>query len=324
MRTIRAAVAAAGILALSIAPGDAGELAHYAPGLPNIRDLLVPAEPGFYFAQYHYFYTADTFRNRDGDKVDSIEVGPATLNIDADIDAFAFVPTFIWVSPWEVLGARYAAYIAPTLTNTSVQASLRTQIGFGRSTDNSNFGFGDMYVQPLWLGWSGEHFDANLAYGFYAPTGRYHDGADDNVGLGFWTHQLQASGAFYPTADRMTAVTFAATYEINGNIEGADITPGQRLSLNYGISHYIPLNDGPTWLGEIGALGFSQWEVEKDSGSDVNSATDVKDQVHAIGFQLGATYLPWKTGLSFHYLHEYGAEARFEGDYFNLTLVKAF
>jgi hypothetical protein len=34
---------------------SAGELGHYAPGLMNIRDFFVP-EPGFYYAQYNYFY----------------------------------------------------------------------------------------------------------------------------------------------------------------------------------------------------------------------------------------------------------------------------
>ena len=31
-----------------------GEIGHYAPGLPNIRDFVVP-EPGFYGVLYNYF-----------------------------------------------------------------------------------------------------------------------------------------------------------------------------------------------------------------------------------------------------------------------------
>lgn len=315
---------AAAILASTMNPATAGELGHYAPGLPNIRDLLVPAEPGFYYAQYHFLYTANAFHDRNGNEVDSINVGGATLNIDADVNAFAIAPTFLWVSPWEILGARYGAYAAPTLGNTSFQASLRTETGFGRSTDDSSFAPGDLFVQPVWLGWSGKHFDATVGYGFYAPVGKYEDGATDNVGLGFWTHQFQVAGAWYPVETRMLAVTFAGTFEIHSEKTDVDITPGERFSLNYGISQYIPLNKGPTWMGEIGVIGFSQWEVGKDSGSAVNPVTNVRDQVHAIGVQAGATYLPWEAGLTFHYLHEYDAEARFEGEYFGLTLVKAF
>lgn len=319
-----AAAFAIGLLALPENDAGAGELAHYSPGLLNIRDLLVPVEPGFYVAQYHYFYTADQFRDRNGNKVDSLPVGSATVDVDADVDVFAVSPLLMWVSPWQILGARYAAYIGPGFTNTTAQASLRTQTGLGLESDESAFGFGDLFVQPLWLGWSGAHFDAALGYGFYAPTGHFENGDDDNIGLGFWTNQFQAAGAFYPNPDRTTALTLGITYELNGNQEDVDVTPGQRISLNYGISHYIPLDEGPTWMAEIGLLGFSQWEIEKDSGSDVREATNVKDQIHAVGMQLGATFLPWKASATFHYLHEYGAEARFQGDHFVLTLGKAF
>ncbi|MGH8610063.1 MAG: hypothetical protein ACREX9_22440, partial [Gammaproteobacteria bacterium] len=42
---------------------SAGELGHYAPGVPNIRDFFVP-EPGFYYIQYHYLYSTDTLKDR--------------------------------------------------------------------------------------------------------------------------------------------------------------------------------------------------------------------------------------------------------------------
>ena len=37
----------------------------------------------------------------------------------------------------------------------------------------SQFGLSDVFVQPLWLGWTKEHWDLALGYGFYAPTGVY-------------------------------------------------------------------------------------------------------------------------------------------------------
>ena len=50
---------------------QAGELGHYMPGVLNIRDFFVP-EPGFYYAQYHYLYSTDTLKNRNGDEVGSL------------------------------------------------------------------------------------------------------------------------------------------------------------------------------------------------------------------------------------------------------------
>ncbi|MGH8569591.1 MAG: hypothetical protein ACREXU_16690 [Gammaproteobacteria bacterium] len=70
---------------------SAGELGHYAPGLMNIRDFFVP-EPGFYYAQYNYFYSTDTLKNRNGDEVKSLTrsgpLGTTTASVDVDVDVF--------------------------------------------------------------------------------------------------------------------------------------------------------------------------------------------------------------------------------------------
>jgi hypothetical protein len=50
----------------------------------------------------------------------------------------------------------------------------------------------------------------------------------------------------------------------------------------------------------------------------------VKDQVYGLGLQGSLTYLPWGTNLSFHWLHEFEAEDRFEGDFFFLSLSASF
>ena len=39
-------------------------------------------------------------------------------------------------------------------------------------------------------------------------------------------------------------------------------------------------------------MGYSQWQVEKDSGSDVNTSFNPKDQVHAAGDKSGWYILP--------------------------------
>ncbi|MCI0354999.1 MAG: hypothetical protein L0099_08180, partial [Acidobacteria bacterium] len=99
------------LVTLATAVGtQAGELGHYMPGVLNIRDFFVP-EPGFYYAQYHYLYSTDTLKNRNGDEVSSLTrtgpLGTTTVSADVDVDVFALAPAFLWSSPWKVLGARY-------------------------------------------------------------------------------------------------------------------------------------------------------------------------------------------------------------------------
>ena len=133
------------LLLVSLGPARAGELGHFGPGVMNIRDFLVP-DPGFYYLQYFVWYNADTIRDRNGDKVNSINVGNTKLKVDTEVDSFVLAPAFVWVSPWKFLVARYAAQIVPTFGNTSVQAALRTETGFREDVDESQFAVGDLYL----------------------------------------------------------------------------------------------------------------------------------------------------------------------------------
>jgi hypothetical protein len=131
--------------------------------VPNIRDFAMP-EPGFYGVLYNYGYTTDRLNDSGGNHVNSVTIKPGpgpgvTLGVNMDVDVYAVAPTFIWVSPWKILGAKYGAYISPSFGNTSVGASLTTQTGSGRNADDSQFAQGDLFVQPLWLGWAKEHWD---------------------------------------------------------------------------------------------------------------------------------------------------------------------
>lgn len=318
----------------------AGQLGHYQSGLLNIRDFFVP-EPGFYAALYTFNYSTDTLKDRNGDEVGTLTrtgpLGTTTVTVDPDIDVTALAPTLIWVSPWKFLNARYAAIVAPSFADGSVDASLSVarsgRFGFATGTFDTSLsadtgmGVGDLFVQPAWLGWSGKHYDASASYGFYAPTG------EKDIGLEFWTNQLQAAGAWYPFDNRGTAVTVAGTYEIQSEKEDEDLTPGDRFTLNWGISQYLPLNKAQTFLFEIGVTGYCQWQVNVDSGSDVptlrNTQLNAQDHVYAAGVQAGLTQagltsVPWKAALTVRYLTEFGAEARFEGDYLGVTLAKGF
>ena len=304
--------------------GVAGELGHYMPGVASIRDFPVPPEPGFIYEQYNLLYSTDTYVDRNGNEVSSISIGPATLNIDADIDTFAIQPTFIWVTDKEILGARYAAFAGIPIVNTSVQAALSTTTRFGLSIDDSSWGLGDLYVRPIWLGWNTKHFGATIAYGFYAPTGKYDDGDVDNSGLGFWSHQFEGGVTWYPWEHQGTALMVNGAYEIHHEKDGADITPGDRFSLEWGISQYLPINKEETLLVELGITGYSQWQVDNDSGADVVDILNVKDEVHGIGAQIGLASVSMNASLVFRYLKEFEAEARFEGELFVLTLAKGF
>jgi hypothetical protein len=321
------------ILVLCTGTASAGQLGHYTPAYINVRDLFVPPEEGIYYVQYNYLYTTDTLKNRDGDTVGSVLVdtplGTTTLTVDPEVDVFAAAPVALWVSPWKVFGARHAALVNVGFATSSIDASLHLARS-GRFLDQSITetlradvgGVSDMFVQPVWLGWSGKHYDAAAAYGFYAPTG------SDGISLEYWEHQFQATGAWYPWEDRRMSVMVGGTYEVGHERQDRDLTPGDRFTLNWGISQFLPLKKDLTILAELGVRGYSQWQLDADSGSAVSQLLNVqlnaKDRIHSVGLQAGLTFPPHKASLNFGYMWEFGAEARFDGRWVGLTFSKGF
>lgn len=318
----------------------AASASHYTPGVLNIRDFFVPA-PGLYGIVYNYFYTSDQFNDANGNAVNSITIRPApgsslTLKPSVNLDLYALSPTLIWVAPCDLGGLKYSAYIAPTFANSSIDAEISSLTDRGVNASTSTFGVGDLFVQPIWLGYTLKHWDFALGYGFYAPVGRYNTlttrlpivgpvttTSSDNIGLGFWTHQIQGAMACYPWTDQRMAVMGALTYQINSSKEGIDVTPGQHLTLNWGISQYLPLSNDEKLLLEVGPAGYDDWQITDDSGSAARNPT-VHQEVHALGGQVGLTYVPWNAALNFHAFYEYAATARVEGAAFDLSLAVKF
>jgi len=329
-----------GALALLTPVTEAGEIGHYAGGFLNIRDYFVPP-PGVYAAVYNYFYRTDQLNDRNGDRVDSVTVNPGsgpglTLGVEVNVNMYVVAPTVIWVTDIKSLGIKYGAFISPNLANASLQGSLSSVTGRGGSAEASAFDVGDLFVQPVWLGKTLEHWDFALAYGFYAPTGKYNTEfyslpggnsvkaeSGDNIGFGFWTQQIQGAVAWYPWADKRLAITSVLTYEINGKKKDFDLTPGQVLTFNWGISQFLPLRKDKSLLLEVGPAGYSSWQITDDTGSGASNA-GVRDQVHAVGGQLGLAYLPWHASLTFHGFYEFAAKDRFQGASFGVSLAKKF
>lgn len=287
---------------------------------------------------YNYSYFTDRVNDASGAKITSVTLtGPGgrstTLDVKVDVKAYAIAPAFIWVAKTKVLGGRYGAYVSPSFTNTSINGALSTVGGAGRSARTGQFNVGDIFVQPLWLGWSGKHYEGAYGYGFYIPSGKYtlntvtlpvigdvRAEAANNTGLGFWTNQNQGALYLYPWADRRLAIQNALTWEVHRKKRGFDLTPGQNLTYNWGLSQYLPLKKDKSVLAEIGPTGYSSMQVTNDSGSMARNPA-VHDRVHAVGVQAGMMIPKRGVVLSFRWFHEYSAVDRFQGSSIGFNLA---
>jgi hypothetical protein len=208
-----------------------------------------------------------------------------------------------------------------TVTRT-FSREARARRDFKLSISESVTDVGDLYVQPLWLDWSGKHYEVALSDGFFAPTGRYNPGALDNTGFGMWTNQARLAAAWYPGKTKATVVSAALTYEVHGEKEGLDITPGQNLTVNWGVGQMLPLGKDQTLLADIAIVGYDQFQVTDDRGGGVTYDAGVHDEVHAVGLALGLVHTRLKGGLTLRWMHEYSARDRFQGDMFVLSFSK--
>src|SRR5215467_13993377 len=146
----RLALAASVSVAATITEAPGAAISHYNPGVMNIRDYLEP-EPGLYGVLYNYFYTSGQYNNDQGNAVNSISINPGpgpgvTVNINPSVNAYAVSPAVIWVSPWNLAGIKYGAFLAPTFANANAEVALSTLRSSGRNASTSSFGPGDMFV----------------------------------------------------------------------------------------------------------------------------------------------------------------------------------
>lgn len=297
-------------------PAAASEIGHYAPALARPRDFIMP-DPGTYYLQYNAYYSTDTYKNPSGHKVDAVNIGNTPVNIDASVDSYTIAPMVAHVFQDKVLGANYAMYALQPFGNMGFGASLSGTTR-GITNDNSSWGIGDTFIEPVWLGWNQPDGQLSLGYGFTIPDGKYDSNSRTNVGYGFWSHQLQGIATHYFDPKKATALIGAFTYEFNEEQKGTHITPGDDMAMNIGLDQLLPVS--PKWIGNIGVSLYGQWQTTNDSGVNAINA-NVHDQVYGVGLNAGLTYLPWLGNIDFHWTHEFNARDRFEGDYYILTLA---
>ena len=301
---------------------------HYAPTMMNVRDMAHPPS-GLFVLWYNTFMSGNSYVDRNGKKFENIrlsEIHGALPDIDVDLKlkAAASVPTVFWASGFRLLGgAKYMAGIAPNFVRADV--SLFTEragiidpdTSIVRELGSKNSGFSDLFVTPLGLTWGLERYDVTAMYSFYAPTGKYQTGDAESIGMGFWTHQLQGRGYYYPRVDKSTALMIGVIYELNGTIKDVDVSPGDRLTLEWGLSQYF------SERLEVAVQGGHNWQISDDSGEDVYWDPAYRDRKSTVA--LAATFWPWKGHLAVtgKYGMDFGVRQRFQNDalLINLLLV---
>lgn len=288
----------------------------YIPGVMSVRDYANPGQDGLFAIDYNIFLNAKSFYNKNGDKVNSIDIRNQSIHVDVDISGYINGLVLAYASPkLKFLGnAQYLFVAAPNYVTASTSVGLG-QLANGKTIDGGASGFGDLAIAPVMLSWGSDKFDVTAGYLFFAPTGKYIPGGDDNTGLGFWSHDIQAAFYYYPLPQKATALMLLPTYEFHGKVKGTDVKPGSRFILEYGISQYL------TERLEVILQGGNAWQVGEDAGKDVYWNKSTKDQMSNFSGGIGYWLKPDVFYANARYNTTYNNKEHFKANTMQVELV---
>jgi hypothetical protein len=280
-----------------------GEVTHaqnrgvYPLGLSAINSGVTPG-PGFTYNNSFLLYARDEQKGGAGQIVAS---GQQSVLLDMN--------TLVWVSSGQIeaLGnATFSSALTIPIANNSLSSSIRGPISGGE-------GFGDVYLQPVILGWRKEWVDVRGILGVLAPTGRFSAGATDNVGNGYWTPVLASGETFYLSADRTMTVSLFDMYEFHSTQYGTDIRPGETFDLDYSVmkSLALPFEDARL---QVGLVGYEAWQTTAKIGPNMTPAEEAQRyRVNGIGAGLNLTLPTQKVTLAFKFFHEFANQFTYQG-----------
>jgi len=267
----------------------------YTPGFNATNSGVMP-EPGLTYANYFMDYSFDQFQTVKGDTI--FEQGSAAVFVDINV--------FEWVSKKKFLDANYAIAAGLPFSNSALSSARLGAVGGGG-------GFADSFYQPFTLGWHLKRADLQVAYAFFAPTGRFTAGASNNTGTGNWTNSPTASETFYLTKNKATSVSAYQLYEFHTTQQGTNIHPGQTFNLDYSVMQILPLQKDMHTLLQFGLVGYGQWQTSNNSGPGVDPAHPGHYKVNGLGGAANIILPVRKTSVGFKLLKEFSNSSTVKG-----------
>lgn len=291
------------------------------------------APEGFYYQNLWSYYSATASKFVQTGPLKTGPRGNVSLGLNFSgtgrLDLFVDQNTVGYTTPLKILGANYgfnitipfaiaaasgAASLQPVLSLPRSTVTLPSQQSSGGTTKGS---LGDIYVEPINLGWHFNYLDLIVSSGFFAPTGPYNSQAQVNIGFGHWTGVFGLGGVVYADTKHTWALSIYSHYLLYGSQMGRHYKLGNVMPFEWGMGKTFNLNQGFLKQITIGAVGYAQWQVSKhqifltpttpSEASAVNRMENTWSQVYAAGPAI--TVLTKYGLLSLRYYEEFAARA---------------
>ena len=287
------------VFAVPIAFGQ--ERGQYIPGFRGLNPAEQP-HPGITYLNVFYWYPTSTLKDRYGDKLNT----DFDLNLVADLNIVAYTPKK------KFLGATYSALVAVPVMNAAITLP---RVGADTSTSAS---FGDVYIEPVSLGWGFKKGKIRAAYGFMPPSGARRVTSD------YFGHQVSLGGTYHPDKHGLWQISAHSVWEFHHGKRHEDVTVGNNVTFEYGVGKTFVKNKGAQ-IYQFGVVGYTQLQLTKDKGTDVVPFNvGAKDRVFAVGPEFDVILPKSKFNFFVRVLPEFAARSRTQGVTVMMGVGKTF
>lgn len=291
----------------SVAPVAAQIRGLYTPGMTATNSGMLP-EAGLTYQGLFQVYPFDQLKGAEGESL--------PVNLTASVVADQNI--LMWVSKRKIFRGTYAVMADLPVVSNSI-----TSVTFGSIAGGASFA--DSFYSPLTLGWQLSRGDVQASYGLFVPTGRFHAGAVDNTGAGYWAHVPSSGQTFYLTKDKKTALSAFEAYEFHTTQKDTDLHPGQTFDIDYSLMRTIALKELKSMF-QVGLAGYGQYQTTDKSGPGVTPviAANTRYRVNALGAAANMILPARKTSLGVKYFKEFSNRATVQGTSVQISAAMTF
>ena len=250
-RTVRVATAAGIWFTLAVLPLKAQYLGNQLPGTLGIQAGTQPPEGIYLTLPLYYRHSDISLYDAQGNQI--------LKNFSADLNLF-MLPSLMVITPFKIFGGNVGVSFTQWIDNGVINVAA------GNFQRSSSYGYGDLYVQPLMLGWHTPHADVTTGYAFFAPTG------SGTAGRHMWVNEVDFGTTFYFDSHKNYHVSTMVLYDYNLTKNNTNVNVGDVMTWLGGA--------GRSFLKGAGSAGVAysaQWKMTHDSGPDIPSFVPISD-----------------------------------------------